>query len=258
MKTKYYLFLTMALMGTFAFFGGSAKAITNCDNQPKPAFDCPTGYSMMCIPIGGDHWGCGKESNGVIIELSAGGSAKADGVKSTLQTQVRVQDSDASAKENANEDKKDSSGVEVNSERVLPTVNKKTIEAKVTVRGWDADKKEAIDARVRAELEDNSQIRSVDIAEDQVSMDYSVPAKLFGFIPMQMGMRIFADANARVTVKFPWYKFMVKTSVSNAAEMLNEVFQQNQTDLEFLRSAPSEDRQLQIFIRISNTMEQTL
>ena len=43
-------------------------AATDCDSQAKPAFDCPTGYSMMCIPTGGDHWGCGKEGAGGGIE----------------------------------------------------------------------------------------------------------------------------------------------------------------------------------------------
>lgn len=50
---------------------------TNCDGQAKPALDCPTGYSMMCIPVGGDHWGCGKESNGQIVESSPSPSSAA-------------------------------------------------------------------------------------------------------------------------------------------------------------------------------------
>src|SRR5688572_4873564 len=37
-------------------------AQTNCDTQPKPAFSCPPGYGIMCIPTGGDHWGCGREN----------------------------------------------------------------------------------------------------------------------------------------------------------------------------------------------------
>jgi hypothetical protein len=47
---------------------GAVLAATNCDSQPVPAFSCPTGYSIMCIPTGGDHWGCGKESAGGAIE----------------------------------------------------------------------------------------------------------------------------------------------------------------------------------------------
>ncbi len=44
----------------------TADLRTNCDSQPKPALSCPSGYTMMCNPIGGDHWACGKESNRVI------------------------------------------------------------------------------------------------------------------------------------------------------------------------------------------------
>ena len=48
---------TLLLAGPF-----KAAAETNCDSQPKPAFSCPPGYGMMCIPVGGDHWGCGREN----------------------------------------------------------------------------------------------------------------------------------------------------------------------------------------------------
>lgn len=37
-------------------------AATNCDSLAKPAFSCPAGYAIMCIPTGGDHWGCGRET----------------------------------------------------------------------------------------------------------------------------------------------------------------------------------------------------
>ena len=68
------VFNAMALV-----FPAALLAQTNCDNQAKPAIDCPTGYSMMCIPVGGDHWGCGKEDpNGSVVEApptqSAGGA----------------------------------------------------------------------------------------------------------------------------------------------------------------------------------------
>ncbi|OHA52156.1 MAG: hypothetical protein A3A97_04570 [Candidatus Terrybacteria bacterium RIFCSPLOWO2_01_FULL_40_23] len=52
-------------------FFSTAYAITNCDEQAKPAFDCPVGYTMMCIPVGGDHWGCGKEVNGQMVEWTS-------------------------------------------------------------------------------------------------------------------------------------------------------------------------------------------
>ncbi len=62
---KLYALIIFSL--SFLFFS-TAEAITNCDNQAKPAYDCPAGYTMMCIPVGGDHWGCGGQVNGQMVE----------------------------------------------------------------------------------------------------------------------------------------------------------------------------------------------
>ena len=48
----------------------TANAATTCDSQPKPAFSCPTGYSVMCIPAGGDRWGSAKEQTAQITETN--------------------------------------------------------------------------------------------------------------------------------------------------------------------------------------------
>ncbi len=143
---------------------------------------------------------------------------------------------------------------ETSTERLLPTVNKKTM-AKVTVRGWDVDKKEQIEAKIQAALENNPQIESLEVSENSVLVHYGADAKLFGFIPMTMNINVEADADARVKVKFPWYKFMVTSNFSNTAELINGVFQNNQSNLEFLKTRAPEDRQVEIFIQISNSLK---
>src|SRR3989338_11699331 len=87
-------------------------------------------------------------------------------VKAEAQGQVRIQDSNVPALETKGE-----TGVEANSERVLPTVNKKTA-AKVTVRGWDVEKKEQIEAKIQAALENNPQIKSLEVSENSVLVNY--------------------------------------------------------------------------------------
>ena len=62
---RFYFYII--LISSISFFL-SVSARTNCDLQPKPALSCPTGYSVMCISTGGDHWGCGKEDRGQIVE----------------------------------------------------------------------------------------------------------------------------------------------------------------------------------------------
>src|SRR3989344_489099 len=98
MNKKYFISLVVsgALMAA-----SSALAYTNCDSQAKPALDCPSGYTIMCIPVGGDHWGCGKESNGMIIEASGSASSSAGimGVEGTVQTQLEVKARNESGEE---------------------------------------------------------------------------------------------------------------------------------------------------------------
>ncbi len=87
---KGYIFLALSAFIILSPAKG-AFAVTNCDSQAKPALDCPTGYTMMCIPVGGDHWGCGKESNGTIIEAPADNSSEQPGIAVTqIESQPAV------------------------------------------------------------------------------------------------------------------------------------------------------------------------
>lgn len=156
----------------------------------------------------------------------------------------------------SNEENKETT--DESSERVLPTVNKRTVEAKVTVQGWDVEKKAAIEGTIQNETNENPYIDSVAISENTLTIDYLIPAKLFGFISVQMHTVITSDENANVKVQFPWWKFLATSQLSKSkveAE-LNYVFQNNQTDLEFLKAKASQDRQVEIFIKISNTMHE--
>lgn len=37
-------------------------AQTSCGGTEPPAISCPKGSSIMCLPAGGDHWGCGEQN----------------------------------------------------------------------------------------------------------------------------------------------------------------------------------------------------
>ena len=45
---------------------GSGNTREVCGGQPKPALECPTGYSVQCNPTGGDHWGCVKSASATV------------------------------------------------------------------------------------------------------------------------------------------------------------------------------------------------
>ena len=252
MNKKYSIFpISSRILGVFAIgtiiftgvllFSGSVQAVTNCDDQAKPAFDCPTGYSMMCIPVGGDHWGCGKESNGIITESQA--SEQTSGVKDTMQTQVRTIQL-----------KPGTESVTESPEKLL-LADESIMQAKVNVRGWDAEKKQEIEGKIKAEAQLNKNITSTEITEDSVDLNYSAPAKILWLIPIKINLNINSDSNGRVKVKFPWYKFLLKTDFSNIAEEINGVFQNNQSNLEFLKLQDSAQRQTGLFQAISNILK---
>ena len=144
---------------------------------------------------------------------------------------------------------------EKSSERVLPMVNKRTIEARINVVGWDEEKQKEIEDDIKKETDNNLEINSAQIMEDNVNLNYLAPAKFLGFIPMSMGLNISSDSKGLVKVEFPWYKFLVKTDFSNIAELINGVLQNNQTNLEFLKSQDSKSRQIGIFMAISNILK---
>ena len=89
-----------------------------------------------------------------------------------------------------------------NSEVITSDSNAKAT-AKVQVQGWDTTQKTAIENTINAELEKNTEITSADISQENITINYLAPAKLFGFIPMYLKLRITADADANVKVKFP-------------------------------------------------------
>jgi len=84
---------------------GLTLAATNCDSMAKPAFGCPTGFSMVCIPTGGDHWGCSQAAvDGGIVEapLVAPTSPDVTAVPST-ETPIATTVSDTNSVQNPTE-----------------------------------------------------------------------------------------------------------------------------------------------------------
>jgi hypothetical protein len=226
---------------------------------------------------------------GIAQAVAVSGSASTDvSVQSKNDAQIQQGTAGTSDSERMGSGAKLQAGVDTkvnasaDTQRLLPTVNKDTdsdndaasgiivgggpgggprvreaVEAKVTVKGWNPEKKEMIEKEVKAEAEAKTEIQSVDIDENNVTVTYSMPGKLFGFLPWNMTMAIVADADARVKVKLPWYRFMVKSDVSSDINaQADHIFQHNQSDLEFLKSKSSEDRQVEIFLSISAKMHE--
>ncbi len=100
------------------------------------------------------------------------------------------------------------------------------IQAGVQVRGWDPVKKEVLirtgDVNTKEALTDyavallasSEEIDSVVVDDERVSIVYTQPVKLFGFLPVAMEQTVDADTEGRVKVSFPWWSFLAKKTTS--------------------------------------------
>lgn len=150
---------------------------TNCGSQPKPTLSCPTGYSIMCIFAGGDHWGCGKESNGPIAEWTGDPTKK----------------NEESVVQNIGEER------QVRARALLD--NPKAVETEDDLKDY-----------AKGLIDSDTNIKKLAVANNEVEILYSQPGKLFGIIPVNYGASVKVDSVQKVKVKFPWWTVFVKKS----------------------------------------------
>ena len=190
-----------------------------------------------------------------VFELQVTDSTGLSSIAQKVQVQVKGNDLSGDATERVLPTVNKADGDEGNSERLLPTVNKKT-GAKVTVRGWDTEKKEEVESTINAKVEEDENIRMVEISEENVVVVYATPAKLFGFVNITMNLTIETSADGKVKVRLPWYSFLVSSEFKKAKEKFDYIFQNNETNIDFINAKGSAETQIEIFIQISKTMHE--
>ena len=63
----------------------------------------------------------------------------------------------------------------------------------------------------------DANLKSVDVSDDKVEVEYKEPAKLFGFINSSVTAHATADIKGNVEVSYPWYHIFMKKQSSSAA-----------------------------------------
>lgn len=63
----------------------------------------------------------------------------------------------------------------------------------------------------------DANLKSVDVSDDKVEVEYKEPAKLFGFINSSVTAHATADIKGNVEVSYPWYHIFMKKQTSSAA-----------------------------------------
>ncbi|TSC83032.1 MAG: hypothetical protein G01um101419_304 [Parcubacteria group bacterium Gr01-1014_19] len=126
---------------------------------------------------------------------------------------------------------------------------------KVEVRGWDPDRKEAIEAKVKLVTEKDENIAKAEVEEDKIEISYRRPAKLLGFIPVAYYHAFMMDGKGNISSGTPWWLAFAKSDADAFSEDVKYVFQNNQTNLEFLRLQDAVARQSRAFEVLSNILK---
>lgn len=76
----------------------------------------------------------------------------------------------------------------------------------------DVSSNKTLESYVALAVNTNENLSSVGVdASGTLLVGYRQPARLFGFIPMQMTSRVRVTKDAEVTLSYPWYSFLVAT-----------------------------------------------
>jgi len=128
-------------------------------------------------------------------------------------------------------------------------------DARVTISDFDQVSQDKINTNIQYALATDPDLTYAAITKDSVTVNYKAPAKLFGFISMHMNIHVVSDADGKVSVSFPWYKFLVASNFNNVSGEMDTVFQNNHTDLETTKNQDPAAAQGQILVQISNVLK---
>lgn len=69
----------------------------------------------------------------------------------------------------------------------------------------------ALEAYAGASMKDDNRLTSVSLDAGNLTVTYKTDAKFLGFIPASVTVTATVDADGAVTVKYPWYAFLMST-----------------------------------------------
>ncbi|TSC89129.1 MAG: hypothetical protein G01um10143_510 [Parcubacteria group bacterium Gr01-1014_3] len=127
-------------------------------------------------------------------------------------------------------------------ERVMVNIENPTAKAK-------------IEAVIKKISEKDENISAAEVSETEVKVEYRRPAKLFGFIKVNYGHLVSLDRTGKLTGKKPWWLAFAKDDADTFISEMKYIFQNNQTNLDFLKIKDLIDSQAKAFETLSNAMK---
>lgn len=73
----------------------------------------------------------------------------------------------------------------------------------------DVTTSDSFRAYAAGELQSDENFKSIDMSDDGMDIEYRRPARLFGLFPTSMNVRVHVDGNGDVSVRYPWYSFLL-------------------------------------------------
>ncbi len=71
-----------------------------------------------------------------------------------------------------------------------------------------------LESYLGASVQNDERLTSVAISDNRMDLTYKRDGRLLWIVPIQMGTRVSVDAEGEVSVRYPWYSFLVATDES--------------------------------------------
>ena len=113
----------------------------------------------------------------------------------------------------------------------------------------------ALEARAEAIAEQDPNVRSVEVRQDSVTVEYRRPAKLFGFIPVAYRHAFTLDGKGQLSHGRPWWLIFATDDAVDFELGVEAAFQHNQSNLDFLKLQDLMNRQSHALQTLSNVLK---
>lgn len=81
----------------------------------------------------------------------------------------------------------------------------------------DAGTVSGFESVVKYKAKEDKRLKSVDVKDGKVEVRYEKQAKIFGLLATSLDVRVSADKEGNVTVRYPWYHIFMKKQESSAS-----------------------------------------
>lgn len=113
----------------------------------------------------------------------------------------------------------------------------------------------SLELRAKDVAEKDENIRSVEVRQDSVKVVYRRPAKLFGFIPVAYYHAFTLDGKGQLAHGRPWWLIFARSDVQDFEKNVKAAFQNNQSNLDFLKLQDAVQKQSRALEVLSNVLK---